>query len=201
VGALDDPAAGAEAGLTLDRIGLLAARADVGAEAKLAGEFVHLEIVVALVEAEALRLIGARLGPLDQDALERRAKELEVVDVRARDLESDRDAAPLADERALRPLFALSVGLGPVSAPPSGALPNAPSTDSHSHSIPFSSSYASSPWRQNSANTPASVHSWKRRWAELEEQIPVALSAFHCIPVRKTSKIASIASRSGTRGL
>ena len=35
----------------------------------------------------------------------------------------------------------------------------------------------------------------------LEEQIPVAPSAFHCIPVRNTSRIAFIASRSGTRGL
>jgi hypothetical protein len=32
------------------------------------------------------------------------------------------------------------VGFGPVSSPPSGALPIAPSHDSHSHSIPFSSS-------------------------------------------------------------
>ena len=44
------------------------------------------------------------------------------------------------------------------------------------------------------------THSWKRRCAADEEQTPVALSAFHCIPVRKTSRIASIASRSGTRG-
>src|SRR4051812_27525633 len=40
----------------------------------------------------------------------------------------------------------------------------------------------------------------KARWAELDEQIPVASSAFHCIPVLSTSKIASIASRFGTRG-
>jgi len=58
-----------------------------------------------------------------------------------------------------------------------------------------------SPCRQNSSNTPACVHSEKRRCAELEEQIPVAESAFHCIPVRKTSRIAFIAARSGTRGL
>ena len=43
--------------------------------------------------------------------------------------------------------------------------------------------------------------SWKRRCAEEEWQIPVAFSAFHCIPVRRTRRIASIASRSGTRGL
>jgi hypothetical protein len=69
------------------------------------------------------------------------------------------------------------------------------------------------PCRQNSSNRPAPAHSWKRRCAELEEQIPVAFSAFHCIPVRNTSnafhcipvrntsRMAFIASRSGTRGL
>lgn len=31
--------------------------------------------------------------------------------------------------------------------------------------------------------------------------MPVALSAFHWQPVRRTKKIASIAARSGTRGL
>jgi len=172
----------------------------VGAEAELGGELAHLAVVVALVQAEGVRLGGGRVRSLDQDLCERRAEELEVVDVGTRDLEPDRDAAAFAEERALRPLLALSVGLGPVSAPPRGAFPSDPSQESHSHSIPFNSSYASRPWRQNSAKTPACAHSWKRRCAELEEQIPVAVSAFHCIPVRKTSRIASIASRSGTRG-
>jgi hypothetical protein len=67
-------------------------------------------------------------------------------------------------------------------------------------SIPTCSSYSTSPWRQISWNTPACSHSWKRRCAEEDEHTPVAFSAFHCIPVRSTSKIASIASRSGTRG-
>jgi hypothetical protein len=41
----------------------------------------------------------------------------------------------------------------------------------------------------------------KRRWADDFEQIPVALSAPHWQPVRRTKKIPSIAARSGTRGL
>ena len=45
------------------------------------------------------------------------------------------------------------------------------------------------------------THSWKRRCAELDEQIPVAFNAFHCMLVRSTSRIAFSASRSGTRGL
>ncbi len=55
VGALDDPAAGTEAGLTLERLRLLAAGADVGGKAKLARELMHLGVVVAAVEAEPLR--------------------------------------------------------------------------------------------------------------------------------------------------
>ena len=45
------------------------------------------------------------------------------------------------------------------------------------------------------------IHSTKRRWAEDEEQIPVAFRAFHWQPVRSTKKMASIAFRSGIRGL
>jgi hypothetical protein len=40
-----------------------------------------------------------------------------------------------------------------------------------------------------------------RRCAEEDEQIPVARRAFHWQPVRSTKKMASIAARSGTRGL
>ena len=112
----------------------------------------------------------------------------------------DRDPSRLAEKRTFRPLFALSVGFGPVLAPPSGAFAMAPSAASQAQSIPTTASYSSSPWRQISWKTPACSHSWKRRCAELDEQIPVALSAFHCIPVLSTSRIASIASRSGTRG-
>jgi hypothetical protein len=92
------------------------------------------------------------------------------------------------------------VGFAPVASPPSGAFPIAPSAASHAQSIPTTLSYSSSPCRQTSWNTPASTHSWKRRCADEEEQIAVAFNAFHCIPVRNTNKIASIASRSGTRG-
>jgi hypothetical protein len=40
----------------------------------------------------------------------------------------------------MRSFLALSVGFGPVSSPPNGALPSAPSIASHSHSIPCLSS-------------------------------------------------------------
>jgi hypothetical protein len=57
----------------------------------------------------------------------------------------DRDPSCLAEKRTFRPFLALSVGFGPVLAPPSGALPTAPSAASHSQSIPTSVSYSSNP--------------------------------------------------------
>jgi hypothetical protein len=169
-------------------------------ERKLLGELVHLRIVVAVVQAE-LRLLGRRLWPLDRDRCERVAAELEVVHVRARRHDPERDALTLAEERPFRPLFALSVEFGPVCSPPKGALPSAPSIASHRHSIPNAPSEASSPRRQNSRNSPASAYWRKRRYADEQLQTPVAPRAFHCIPVRNTNRIAFIASRSGTRGL
>src|SRR5437763_1714152 len=96
VRALDDPAAGAEACLPLERLLLFTAGADVRAEPVLADEFVDLRIVVPLVQADPLRLSGG--------------------DVRV--------GRPCRRTGAsVSPFFALSVGLGPVSAPPRGALP------------------------------------------------------------------------------
>lgn len=136
VGALDDPASCTEAGLAFDRVRLFAAAADVRCETELVGELVDLGIVVAAVEAEPLRRARCRRRSLDRDRLERGAAELEVVQVRAGRRDPERDALTLGEQRALRPFLALSVGFGPVSSPPNGALPSAPSIASHSHSIP-----------------------------------------------------------------
>jgi hypothetical protein len=76
----------------------------------------------------------------------------------------------------------------------------APSIANHAQSMPFKASYRLRPARQNRSNTPASVHSMKRRCAELLEQIPVPLSAFHWQPVRNTNKMAFMAARFSTRG-
>jgi len=140
VGALDDPASCPLARFPLERFRFFAARADVGGEAELGGEFVHLGVVVALVEAESLRPLPRRLRPFDRDALQRQAGEFEVVAVGAADREPERDALALAEEAPFRPLLALSVGFGPVSAPPSGAFPIAPSIANHSHSTPLTRS-------------------------------------------------------------
>jgi hypothetical protein len=140
LGALDDPAAGAEASLALERVGLLTTGADVGREPEFGHELVHLGEVVALVQAEPLRARGRGLRSLDRDRLQGRPAELEVVQIRAGRFDAERDALTLGEERSFRPFLALSVGLGPVRSPPKGAFPSAPSIASHSHSIPFASS-------------------------------------------------------------
>ncbi len=137
MGALDDPAAGAVAGLAGDRSCFFATAADVGGEAELGEQLAYLAVVVGLVEAEALWPLGRGLGPGDRDRLERGAGELVVVQVRAGVLDPDRDPFPFAEEASFRPLFARSVGFGPVFARPSGAFVIAPSIASQSHSIPL----------------------------------------------------------------
>lgn len=79
VGAFDDPAAGAEAGLVFDRLRFFATAADVGGESKLRGELAHLVVVVGGVEAQPLRPLAGRLGPFDRDRLDRLPCELVVV--------------------------------------------------------------------------------------------------------------------------
>jgi hypothetical protein len=140
VGALDDPAAGAVVGLAPKRLGFLAARADVRGEAELADQLADDRVVVALVEAEALRPAPGRLRALDRNRCDRRLEQLLVVAVGAVVRYPERDAAGVDKERALRPFLALSVGFGPVLAPPSGAFVIAPSAASQSQSMPASSS-------------------------------------------------------------
>ena len=140
VACLDDPASRAPAG-GADLVGdLLAARTDMRAELVLAREFADVGVVVGPVEAEALGSFRRRRWPLDRDRVERAFQEEVVVAVGALVVESDRDALPLAEDRSLRPFLALSVGFGPVFAPPNGALVIAPSAASHDQSIPTTSS-------------------------------------------------------------
>src|SRR5215210_5349929 len=100
-------------------------------------------------------MLRAGLGPRDRDAVQGRLEEALVVAIGAVVRQPDRDPRRLAKNRTLRPFFALSVGLGPVFSPPSGALVIAPSAASHAQSIPTALSYSNNPWRQISANTPA----------------------------------------------
>ena len=136
----DDPAAGAPSGDAQLVFDLLSAGADVGDEPVVADKLPGPLVIVALVEAEALRLLGARLRPRYRDGVEGALKEQVVVAVGPGMGEADGDPGALGEDRAFRPLLARSVGLGPVFGPPRGALVMAPSQERKSQSMPTSSS-------------------------------------------------------------
>lgn len=68
----DDPAAGAPAGSAQFALDLFAAGADVRGELPFGDEVADARVVVAAVEAQALRLLGGGLGPLDRERVEGR---------------------------------------------------------------------------------------------------------------------------------
>ena len=133
---LDYPAPCPPVGIALFEVDLLATSADVRCELAAFEQFADDGEVVCLIQAEPLGIGLGWLWTLDRDRVERPLQQLVVVAVRAVVSEPDRDAARLDEERALRPPLARSVGLGPVFAPPSGALVIAPSAASQGHSIP-----------------------------------------------------------------
>src|SRR5919112_2770571 len=105
MGAFHDPAPRPGAGVALG-LDLLAARAQVEREAEFGGEPGHLGIVVALVEAEALRRLRRRRRPLDRDRLDGLAHELVVVAVGAIGREPERDPATVRQQAPLGPALA-----------------------------------------------------------------------------------------------
>jgi hypothetical protein len=76
-----------------------------------------------------------------------------------------------------------------------------PSIASHDQSIPFQSSYATSPRSHMARKTPSCTHRWNRSWAVDPGQKRVASRAFHWHPVRRTYRMASMHTRSGIGGL
>jgi hypothetical protein len=62
---------------------------------------------------------------------------------------------PSVSKLRLTPCLARSVGFGPVSSPPKGALVIAPSSACQVHSMPFSSSYLYNPAHHRRSNTPS----------------------------------------------
>jgi hypothetical protein len=137
---LDDPAARPPVGVAHLEVDLISAGADVWCEFAVLEEVADLLVVVGLVEAKTLGFVLAGLGALDRDRIERLLQQEVIVAVRAVVVDPDRDSRSLDEERALRPPLALSVGLGPVFAPPSGAFVIAPSAESQDQSMPTCSS-------------------------------------------------------------
>jgi hypothetical protein len=75
VAGFDDPA-GAPSRSGSFELELVGAATDVGAVAAAGSEVVDPRVGVAAVQAEGLRVLGWRLGPLDRNRVERRGLEL-----------------------------------------------------------------------------------------------------------------------------
>lgn len=137
---LDDPAACSPVGAADLQVELFSSATDVWCEAAPFEQVANHGKVVGPVQAETLGAFLGCLGALDRDRLEGRLEELYVVAIGAQVRNPDRDSRSVREERALRPPLALSVGLGPVFSPPSGAFVIAPSAASQDQSMPTSSS-------------------------------------------------------------
>ena len=142
---LDDPPACAPSGHELLVGDLLAARADMRRQPIVGQQLADFAVVVGPIKTQALRSFALRFRALDRDRVKRRLQQLVIVAVRAGVIEPDRDPCGVREDRALRPLLALSVGFGPVFGPPNGALLIAPSAARNDQSIPTCSSYSNSP--------------------------------------------------------
>lgn len=140
VAGFNDPAPGAPAGHAELERDLLAAAADVRRQPPGDEKLARLPVVVGGIEAEALWRPHGRLGPRDGERLESGFQELVVVAVGTVTCQPERHPPCLAEKRTFRPFLARSVGLGPVSGPPSGALVIAPSAASRAQSMPTAAS-------------------------------------------------------------
>src|SRR5512143_1342725 len=92
---LDPPPARFLAGLARHRLGFYATRANVRRKAKLLKDATDLIVVIAFVQAQALRVLCRWFRPLDQDALKSAPHQLHIMAVRPRYHHADRDTLPL----------------------------------------------------------------------------------------------------------
>src|SRR5262245_39419939 len=107
--------------LPLHLLRLVLFRRDMGCEAELVRDVLHLVIGVAQVQAQPLRLVGRWLGPFHGDALDRVTHHLHVRPVGAVHGQSDGDALGLDQQAAFGPLF------GAAGYSPTGYTGQAPS--------------------------------------------------------------------------
>src|SRR5512143_948932 len=110
------------AGLARHRLSFHATRANVSREAKLLQDGADLIVVIALVQAQALRLFCRWFRPLDQNALESCPHPFHLVAVRARYPHADRDALSLRQETAFDTLLAALRRIRSGLFPPQGGL-------------------------------------------------------------------------------
>jgi hypothetical protein len=196
VGTLDRPAARHEAAV-LGAARLARVARDVGREAVRGDAGAEGGVVEGAVGREHAR---ARVGRHAQDG-QRLARGRQVVAVAASYGEGEDEPAPVDDGRPLRALLApVEARRPPFCVRDSGAFTWHPSTARNVQSIAPAACAASKLARCSRSNTPARLHSRKRRSAVADEHSPVAFSARQGQPARMTNQIASIARRAGTGG-
>lgn len=98
VARLDDPAACFPLGVLCLQLDLLAACADVRRERVGTDQLTDLSVVICPIQADALRLLRGRFGPLDRDRVKRALQQLVVVAVRGVVIEPDRDPRALRED-------------------------------------------------------------------------------------------------------
>lgn len=111
----------------------LASRPYLGHEVVGLEDIARLRAVVPRVQAH---VPGGSPPRPDRAVLQRCLRHLEVVAIGPGHGESRMTSAPSVGRLCLVPFFALSVGFGPVSSPPRGALDMAPSMDAQVQLIP-----------------------------------------------------------------
>src|SRR5512143_128553 len=120
--ALHHPSARSLTGLTGEILGLRTARPNMSRETELLQASSHLIIVVALVQAQALRLVVCRFWPPDHEALESGPHPFHIVAVRPIDHQADRNALSLCQQTALDAALAPVGGVRSCLFPPQGGL-------------------------------------------------------------------------------
>lgn len=122
VRSLDNPTPRFVARLLLEGLGFFATRANVRREAELNKDGAHFIVVVALVQAHALRLLRCWLRTGNRDAFNRFAQQLEVVLVGSCGHNADGNARAFTEQAALGAAFAPVGGVLACAFPPQAAL-------------------------------------------------------------------------------
>ena len=127
--------------------------------AKLCNDCINFIANITCIHAQMLLVLFCWLWTLDEHTFKCLLHKFAIVSISSSNGDTERYAICVCQETSLRPFFALSVGLAPVSSPPSGDFVIAPSIDCHFHLMPFEASYSSNPCFHICSKTPASAHS------------------------------------------
>ncbi len=195
---LDDPPATSQP-LT----GLDPAPGDAGLDAAAGQRLTTAAVVVGLVGV-GLRGTLARRSPARadrRDGIHDRLQHSAVMDVRPRQLQSERDALRIGDDVALRARLAPVGRVRARRRAPLLAAIEALSREARLKSMPFWRPSRSSSSYCRRSHTPAFCQSRKRRQQVLPEPQPISRgSNSHGVPERSTNRIPVSAARSEIRG-